>query len=326
MNHIGLFEGIGGFSLAARWMGWKTIAWCEYHEFNQRILKYHFPNAEPHGDIRNTDFSIYRGKCQILTGGFPCQPFSSAGKRKGTDDDRYLWPEMLRAVREVSPRWIVGENVDGIFTWSEGMVFETVCADLENEGYEVQAYRIPACATQAPHRRDRWWFVAKNTDSHGRSSIREQRDVSTGNGIGVCVQSDAPNGTGRDVGRHSREPQERQKPESGKCFEQSNVTDTSSKRLAKPGQTGICEFSEKNGTRLHNRPKQSHWDESWIDAATGLCRMDDGLPRRLDGITFPKWRRESLKSYGNAIVPQVAYQIFQAIEETEVALSFIAGA
>jgi DNA (cytosine-5)-methyltransferase 1 len=103
MNHIGLFEGIGGFSLAARWMGWETIAWCEWNEFGQKVLKHHFPKAQPHGDITKTDFTIYRGQCDVLTGGFPCQPYSLAGKRKGKEDDRHLWPEMLRAIREIQP-------------------------------------------------------------------------------------------------------------------------------------------------------------------------------------------------------------------------------
>ena len=111
MKHIGLFEGIGGFSLAARWAGWETIAWCEWNEFGQRVLRHHFPEAIGHGDITKTDFTPYADTIDILTGGFPCQPYSLAGKRKGKDDERHLWPEMLRAIREIRPRWVVGENV-----------------------------------------------------------------------------------------------------------------------------------------------------------------------------------------------------------------------
>ncbi len=160
MKHIGLFEGIGGFSLAARWMNWETIAWCEWNEFCQKILSYHFPKAIQHGDITQTDFNVYRGQCDILTGGFPCQPYSVAGKRKGTADDRHLWPEMLRAIREIQPRWVVGENVRGLVSWSNGMVFNKVQADLENEGYEVFPVLLPACGLGADHRRERVWFVA----------------------------------------------------------------------------------------------------------------------------------------------------------------------
>lgn len=114
MRHIGLFEGIGGFSLAAKWMGWETVAWCEWSPFCQQVLKYHFPDAEGFGDITKTDFLKYANKIDILTGGFPCQPYSLAGKRKGTEDERHLWPEMLRAIREIQPKWVVGENVSGI--------------------------------------------------------------------------------------------------------------------------------------------------------------------------------------------------------------------
>lgn len=160
MRHIGLFAGIGGFELAARWMGWNTIAWCEWDSFCQKVLSYHFPEAKGYGDIKQTDFTQYRGQCDILTGGFPCQPYSVAGKRLGKEDERHLWPEMLRVIREVRPRWIIGENVRGLLSWNEGVVFDEVCSDLESEGYEVQAFIIPAASVNAPHRRDRIWFVA----------------------------------------------------------------------------------------------------------------------------------------------------------------------
>jgi DNA (cytosine-5)-methyltransferase 1 len=125
-THLGLFEGIGGFSLAARWMGWETLAWCEWNEFGQKVLRHHFPKAEGFGDITKTDFTKYANTIDILTGGFPCQPYSVAGKRKGKEDERHLWPEMLRAIREVNPTFIVGENVSGIVNWNRGMVFNEV--------------------------------------------------------------------------------------------------------------------------------------------------------------------------------------------------------
>lgn len=116
MKHIGLFEGIGGFSLAAQWMNWETIAWCEKEPFCRKVLSYYFPNADKLGDIYNEDFKKYKGKCDIITGGFPCQPFSLAGRRAGTNDDRFLWREMLRAIIEVSPTWVVAENVRGLLS------------------------------------------------------------------------------------------------------------------------------------------------------------------------------------------------------------------
>jgi DNA (cytosine-5)-methyltransferase 1 len=160
MKHIGLFEGIGGFSLAARWMGWETVAWCEIDEFCQRVLKHHFPYAEALTDIKQTDFKKYANAVDIVTGGFPCQPFSHMGKWLGTEDDRYLWPQMLRAILEIQPVWVVGENVRRIVNWSGGLVFDKVQADLEAEGYEVMPFLLPACAVGASHERERMWFIA----------------------------------------------------------------------------------------------------------------------------------------------------------------------
>jgi DNA (cytosine-5)-methyltransferase 1 len=256
MTHLGLFEGIGGFSLAARWSGWKTIAWCEWNEFGQKVLKYHFPNADGHGDITKTDFTKYANKIDIITGGFPCQPYSAAGKRLGKEDDRHLWPEMLRAIREVRPRWVVGENVFGLVNWSGGLVFHEVQADLEAEGYEVQPFILPAVSVNAPHRRDRVWFVAHRN--------LEQ----------VTLHTDS-----------ASEQRQHKRPKGKRKFDRPN--------------SGV-----DSSTSWRNFPTQSP-----------ICGGNDGLPTKLDGITFPKWRSESIKAYGNAIVPQVAYQIFKAINE-----------
>jgi DNA (cytosine-5)-methyltransferase 1 len=160
MTHGSLFSGIGGFDLAAEWMGWENKFHCEWNPFGQRVLKHYWPNSESFTDITKTDFKKYANEIDILSGGFPCQPYSSAGKRLGKDDERHLWPEMLRAIREISPRFVVGENVRGLTTWNGGMVFEEVCAELESYGYQVAPVIIPACAVGAPHRRERVWFVA----------------------------------------------------------------------------------------------------------------------------------------------------------------------
>ncbi|WP_342672748.1 DNA cytosine methyltransferase [Alistipes communis] len=173
MTHASLFSGIGGFDLAAAWAGWTNVFNCEIDPFCRRVLKYHFPESEQYEDIRTTDFTVWRDRVDVLTGGFPCQPFSLAGKRRGTADDRYLWPAMLGVVRTVRPHWVVGENVLGIVNWSQGMVFEQVCADLEAAGYEVQAYLIPAAGVGAPHLRYRTWFVptvvTQGLKVHGKS-------------------------------------------------------------------------------------------------------------------------------------------------------------
>lgn len=194
MTHGSLFSGIGGFDLAAAWAGWTNVFNCEIDPFCRRVLKYHFPESEQYEDIRTTDFTVWRDRVDVLTGGFPCQPFSLAGKRKGTADDRYLWPAMLGVVRTVRPRWVVGENVLGIVNWSQGMVFEQVCADLEAAGYEVQAYLIPAAGVGAPHLRYRTWFVAHRGDARAESSWQER--------FGAIVAGDASD-TGR-VGLRER--------------------------------------------------------------------------------------------------------------------------
>lgn len=172
MTHASLFSGIGGFDLAAEWLGWDNVFNCEIDEFCTKVLNYHFPYAIHYGDITSTDFTVHRGEIDVLTGGFPCQPFSLAGARRGSEDDRFLWPQMFRAICEISPRWVVAENVRGILTQQGGVVFERVCSDLENAGYECQAFLIPACSVEAPHHRERVWFVAHRTDA-GFEGMRE---------------------------------------------------------------------------------------------------------------------------------------------------------
>ena len=182
MRHGSLFSGIGGFDLAAEWMGWENVFHCEWMEFPRKVLDYHFPNADSHIDICKTDFKKYANTIDILTGGFPCQPFSLAGKRKGTDDERYLWGEMLRAIQEIKPTFVIAENVFGITNIDGGLVFEQVCVDLENEGYEVQPFIIPAAAKNAPHRRDRCWFIASNTNGNGLNQCNSNDEINTSQG------------------------------------------------------------------------------------------------------------------------------------------------
>lgn len=206
MKHLDLFSGIGGFALAAdRAYGNVEHTFVEIDPFCQGVLKKHWPEAEVHGDIRqfladtggeephgvsNVGREEVSTTWDLLTGGFPCQPFSTAGRRRGTDDDRYLWPEMLECIKQFKPTWIIGENVSGFATWNEGLVFETVCSDLENEGYEVWPLVIPACAVGAPHKRDRVWIVA-----HANS-----RPSQTGNGTTEVERLHVPGYWGSDTG------------------------------------------------------------------------------------------------------------------------------
>lgn len=172
MKHAALFNGIGGFQLAAAWIGWENVMSCEINEFCNEVTKYYWPKCNQHKDVRTTDFKFYRGKIGVLTGGFPCQPFSQAGERIGEQDDRYLFEEMLRAIHEIEPGWIVAENVYGITSPKFKKTFNTICASLENEGYKIQPYIIPATAVAAEHERYRVWFVAYSDEKFRRLSIQ----------------------------------------------------------------------------------------------------------------------------------------------------------
>jgi DNA (cytosine-5)-methyltransferase 1 len=314
MRHGSLFSGIGGFDLAAEWMGWENVFHCEWNEFGQKVLKYHFPHADSHSDITKTDFTKYANKIDILTGGFPCQPFSLAGKRKGTDDERYLWGEMLRAIQEIKPKYVIAENVFGITNIDGGLVFDEVQADLEAQGYEVQPFILPACAVNAPHRRDRVWFVAYRNGTGLQKEGAEQQAA----GIEQYRELDEITPDTDHNGQYQRNCQHEKHTSEGGEYALGNIkpgngygdaSDTKSKgsRRELQQRQGEGQFGRQNSRNEHipnwaNFPTQSP-----------ICSGDDGLPTQLDGITFPKWRAESIKGYGNAIVPQVAYEIFKAL-------------
>jgi DNA (cytosine-5)-methyltransferase 1 len=344
MTHGSLFSGIGGFDLGAEWMGWENVFHCELNPFGRRVLNYYWPKAISYEDITKTDFSIHRGKIDILTGGFPCQPYSSAGKRLGTEDDRHLWPQMLRAIREIQPKYIVGENVYGLVNWNGGLVFNEVQTDLENEGYKVQPCILPACAVNAPHRRDRVWFVAyanectagpSRTSGETKSNWSKNNDEQSGRGkqteqrigcsdvlrINTNTNNDRTIRTARKDEGTSRkerlqernEVQQPKKPDTLRPENEEVSTNTNIERLEGDGQKR--ENKERKNTKRHIRQSVRAWDE-W-PTQSPICSGDDGLSEQLDGITFPKWKNESIKAAGNAIVPQLAYQIFKAIMETE---------
>jgi DNA (cytosine-5)-methyltransferase 1 len=165
---LDLFSGIGGFSLGLESTGhFETIAFCEKDQFCQKVLQKNFKNILIEGDVRNVKGDKY--KADVVTGGFPCQPFSVAGKRKGTDDDRYLWDETIRVVRECKPKWFIGENVEGLINIQEGMVLRQVQTDLEKEGFEVQCLIIPASGIGAWHQRKRIWIIGCNVSNSNKS-------------------------------------------------------------------------------------------------------------------------------------------------------------
>lgn len=339
MTHGSLFSGIGGFDLAAEWMGWENVFHCEIEEFPRTVLKYYWPKAISYEDITKTDFTIHRGRIDILTGGFPCQPFSVAGKRQGTADHRHLWPEMLRAIREIEPVFIVGENVPGIVNWNDGMVFEQVCVDLENEGYEIIPVNIPAASVGAPHKRERIWFIAYSCSESRKQEFvrrreinRQERESIRDNFKSTCKKPYATNAS------NPRSEGLQRKRENG-IYGSEFITNSSVGRLEGRRNNGLCKQEELSQFK--------RFSNSWIFTNAGLqpceeyrkaksgffteerfsdywesfptqspvCDGNDGLPSRLDGITFPKWRNESIKAGGNAIVSQVALQIFKAIEK-----------
>ena len=191
MKHLGLFEGIGGFSLAASWAGWHTPVMVEWNQYCKAVLKKNFPNATIFGDIHEFDGQPYAGRVDVLTGGFPCQPYSHAGLRAGNDDNRALWPQMLRVIREVGPRWVVGENVAGILSMDGGRVLAGILADLENAGYSPEIYSIPAIGVGAPHERERIWIIAHRNDFRrdGCGQTRGRRAEFTDQNIGVAADA-----------------------------------------------------------------------------------------------------------------------------------------
>lgn len=303
--HGSLFSGFDAPSVAASWMGWENAFHCEINPFCNEILKYWFPDSEHYEDITKTDFRQWRGRIDILTGGFPCQPFSLAGQRKGADDNRYLWPHMLRAIQEIRPAWVIGENVAGILTMvqpgeetevgSQTSIFgednrkrillrqeyvvETICKDLEREGYSVQPMLIPACAVGAPHRRDRVWFIAHCADS-GTEDVRRKRE--------------------------------------DKVLSDGNASDSNDERLQRcSNNRKHPQKGEKSNNQQSCRSLCTNWEK--FPTQSPVCRGNDGLPFDVDNLTIPftKWRQESIKGYGNAIVPQVILEIFKAIEELD---------
>ena len=164
IRHLDLFSGIGGFALAARWAGIETVGFCEIEDFPRRVLAKNFPGVKIHEDIKDLNGEEYKN-IDLITGGYPCQPFSLVGNRKGAKDDRYLWPEMFRIIRQARPRFIVAENVIGHLS----LGFDKVCDDLEAENYEVWPFVIPACAKDAPHKRDRLWILANSHKEQKRA-------------------------------------------------------------------------------------------------------------------------------------------------------------
>jgi DNA (cytosine-5)-methyltransferase 1 len=245
MTHVDLFSGIGGFALAAQRTGFRTVVFCERDDFCQLVLAKHWPDVPCVSDIREFDGSAYAG-ASLLTGGFPCQPFSCAGKRKGASDDRALWPAMFRVVQDARPCWIVGENVPGIIS----MELDTVLADLEGAGYTVRPIVLPACTTDAPHRRDRVWIVANRT--------------------GERIDGERRNNTREGGSRHEGE----QESDTGGTQDVGNITSTG-RLWRRSSQAGISWISRGTSSPLNRC--------NWLPEP-GVGRVADGVSNRVDRL------------------------------------------
>jgi DNA (cytosine-5)-methyltransferase 1 len=301
-----LFSGIGGFALAARWAGFRTIAFCEIDKYCQRVLAKNFladteskrKSSEPccsregilqperdcriHSNIFDFDGTQYRG-CDLLTGGFPCQPFSTAGKRRGAADDRAIWPEMFRVIKEARPAWVLGENVAGIIP----MELDNVLSDLEGIGYACRPFVIPACAVDARHRRDRVWIVGANVsdaERDGLSRAEERRSFIKAAGEQSAWAQHALYAAGTD------------------CLPsaEGNVSNGSESRLEGAAGQGV-----------QGRSVRPSSDCRWL-TEPDVGRVAHGIPARVD----------RLKGLGNAIVPQVAYELLREIYKLCVSQDF----
>lgn len=312
LSHGSLFSGIGGFDLAAQWMGWNNVFQCEKDEWCRKVLAKNFPNTKRFEDIKEFKAKEYNGTIDVISGGFPCQPFSVAGQRKGKEDDRYLWSEMLRIIGEVQPKFVVGENVTGII----GMALDTVLSDLEAQNYTTETYIIPACSKNAWHRRDRVWIVAYSNSIRWNNEQKENgQTLHNGNGNSKTKEQ-------------SRGKQQRRTGEPGSILsntesklsnERENGNDTKQREIQLQTGRSNSLSANTNGIGWENgihgqeqRGKASEFGNSYTEQYRNYWETEPELGRVVDGLSG---RVDRLKGLGNAIVPQVAYEIFRSIGE-----------
>ena len=291
LTHLDLFSGIGGFALAARMAGRiETVAFCEREDYAQRVLKKHWPDVPICDDIHKLKGNDY-GPIDLVTGGFPCQPYSLAGERRGNDDDRALWPQMLRVIREARPTWIIGENVPGIIS----LALDGVLADLELEGYACETFLLPACAVDAKHRRNRVWIVGYSERPERRPQCGACEGLAGQNRL--SQREESPSGariTGQDVA-HSQGG-ERRLQLSARHENQSAESHGSREAVAISDS-----LNGRTGTRRQNGAETSDGCR-WLPEPD-VGRVAHGIPSRVD----------RLKGLGNAIVPQVAAALLMKI-------------
>ena len=317
MTHLSLFSGIGGLDLAAEMAGIKTVGQCEWADYPTKVLEKHWPDVPRWRDIRTlTGDSFYEKTglrtVDIISGGFPCQPFSVAGKHGGKDDDRYLWPEMLRVIREICPLWVIGENVPGIVN----LALDTVLADLENEGYEAQPFIVPACGVDAPHKRERVCILAHAIN--GGSVMRRHRELqNAGTHGGEGVDNRGRTAAAITGERRQDEPRPAGVADGIRTAIHETDPDAESLRLQGRCSEPFMECSSRERERERERERRvqtsalrtagthSPW-EDWPNEP-GVGRVVDGVSNRVDRI----------RCLGNAVVPQQFYIFFKLIADIE---------
>ena len=284
---LDLFSGIGGFSLGLESTGhFETIAFCEKDEFCQKVLQKNFKNIPIIGDIRDVKGSKF--KADVITGGFPCQSFSIAGKQKGKDDERYLWDEMFRVIKEVQPRWIIGENVSNLINISNGEILQGIHNDLESENYEVQTFNISASSQGAWHKRSRVWIVAANTKCLGFSKRSKESEKFKG--------EEASN---KYINSNQR----------SQLSSTSNQVELSNTKSIRP-QGHELQHNLENGKKLTEQLCKTDIKKqpTWWETESKLFGIPNGICTTMD-----KNRANRIKALGNSIVPQIARELGKAI-------------
>ncbi len=316
MKHLSLFTGIGGIDLAAEWAGFESICMVERDKYCQQVLAKNFEGVKIHDDVTTFNGLEYRGTIDLVSAGFPCQPHSLAGLRKASGDERDLWGEVVRILRETEPAWFLGENVPGLFTSESGQFFGRILNDLESLGFSVGWGCYGAKDIGAVHKRDRVFIVAYAKGKHfngNKPDVRELEESSTSKPRSSDCQTDAPY-------VNSKRCQEQWEPEQLEtqqlAIEHNSIVGNSN---GKPGlqssSTAISIRSKRDSRedvsgRCWQPVRGGDWREWGIRAAipqSRICRDNDGVPYRVD-----KHRTQRLKALGNAVVPQ---QVFPILEE-----------
>ena len=340
-EHCGLFEGIGGFSEAASWMGWNTALWCEINPYLQAVLRVMHPMADAYSDITKSKFTKYANRIDLLTGGFPCQPYSTSGKREGKEDPRHLWPEMFRAIREIKPPFVVGENVSGIISWNKGMVFHEIQTQMETEGYEITPFILPACGVNAPHRRDRVWFIGfseqnqrarqsfiENTNKNGWSCNDRQIKTSigeqwyTGAGDNEQLRTDYEktrdatnaNGSGLQISAIRSSNEEKINTQSQRSCSTSDATQSRARFNTIGKLIDWSNFPTQSPIRTGNDGLLCQSLRSFI-RSNDVGILTEKEINKIVSKAITNVRKEAIKAGGNAVVPQVVYRIYLAIQK-----------